>query len=99
MATLTHKGKRVGRPPGSISHRAKIVLPTTHPVVQQLTALQVGRRMTDVEMSRLAGYHEEMPSYWRHNKRRPNLQALTDYADVFGYEVRLVPKEKKNGAE
>lgn len=94
MTSPTPK-RRPGRPRGQPSHIPKLVNARAHPAIRQLTDLQIGRQLTDSEMARLAGWPADMPRWWRSTKRYPRLQVLSDFAEVFGYEVKLVPKGQK----
>lgn len=61
------------------------------PVIHDLVALQNDAGMTDTLLNRLAGYDASVLRKFRQG-RMPPLRALMEYAQVFGYEVRLVKK-------
>lgn len=86
--------RRRGRPVGILSHHPKTVHPRAHPVITQLTELQLAAKLTDRALADKAGYPPVLPSFWRKNKRQPSLLSLSEFAQVFGYEVRLVPRDQ-----
>lgn len=81
----------VGRPRGQPSAQRR-VNDKAMPVLKDLFALQDKARMTDAAMAEHAGYNSGDIASWRGAKRRPLLLTLSNYAEVFGYEIRLVPK-------
>ena len=74
-------------------NKRRAIPPTLPLAVQDLLALQAAAKMTDAIMTKRAGYAQALPSQWRRGTH-PSLPALIVFAEVFDYEVRLVPKEK-----
>lgn len=80
----------VGRPKGKPGR--KRVAPDVLPALRDLFALQGIAGMTDEALAQHAGYHSADVASWRSGKRVPRLRTLTDYAKVFGCEIRMVRK-------
>lgn len=66
-----------------------------HPAVTQLLKLQNDAGMTDKLLADKAGYASGLIPQWRLKMTLPSLTTLSNFAAVFNYELRLVPKEKK----
>ena len=68
------------------------------PAVQQLLDLQKAAGLSDKELNSAVGYTSVLTGY-RTGYSLPSFTALTNFADYFGYEIRLVPKEPQNDQE
>lgn len=64
------------------------------PVIEDLFRLQEEAGMTDGQLLNLAGYDVAVLRQIR-KRGQPSLRTLIDLAQVFGYEVRLVPSGEK----
>lgn len=80
----------IGRPKGKPGR--KHTAPNIIPALRDLFALQERTGMTDEALAMHAGYHGADIASWRGGKRVPRLRTLAEYAEVFGYEIRLVKK-------
>jgi hypothetical protein len=86
------------RPPGTTrkgSPNRKRPVPEGAPLpLRQLLELQNQHKLTDRELAKRAGYAESLVPQWRNEHAVPGIVTLSEFADVFNYELRLVPKEK-----
>lgn len=78
-----------------VPHNRKEIAANVHPMIRALLETQDAAGMTDRELGKRAGYAYQNLANWRTGGSRPTIQALSDFAEVFGYELRLVPKETK----
>lgn len=62
-----------------------------HPIIQQLKAERLQRRMDRPTLSRKIGYHVNQLHMWELGKTQPEFQAVFLWADGLGFELVLRP--------
>lgn len=68
---------------------------TVHPIITQLRAAREAQGLQQAEISQRMYRYWRTLTKWENGTVTPDLYALTEWADLLGYQITLTPKKEE----